>query len=62
MRLVLIGLGVLSTALLLLTAGVGLSVLGGKTSPAYFLHLVVVAATVSVATHVLATLWTWARR
>ena len=62
MRLVLIGLGVLSTALMLLTAGVGLSVLGGKTSPAYFLHLVVVAATVSIATHVLATLWTWARR
>jgi hypothetical protein len=61
-RLVLIGLGVLSTGLLFLTVGVGLAVLGGKTSPAGFLRLVVVAATVSIVTHVLATLRAWARR
>jgi len=62
MRLVLIGLGVLSTALMLFTVGVGLTVLTGKTTPASYLHLVVAAATVSVVTHVLATLRTWARR
>ena len=61
-RLVLIGLGVLSTCLLFLTVGVGLTVLGGKTSPVGFLRLVVVAASVSIATHLLATLRAWARR
>ncbi len=62
MRLVLIGLGALSTALMLVTVGVGLSVLSGKTSPAGYLRLVLVAATVSVVTHGLATLRTWAGR
>jgi hypothetical protein len=62
MRFVLIGLGVLSTALLLLTVGIGLSILGHKTSLAGYLRLVLVAATVSVVTHVLVTLRTWAGR
>jgi hypothetical protein len=62
MRLVLIGLGALSIILMLLTVGVGLAVLHGKRSPAGYLHLVWVAATVSIATHVLATLRAWARR
>jgi len=61
-RLILVGLGVLSTGLMLLTLGIGLTVLSGKTSPAGFLRIVVVAATVSMATHILATLRTWARR
>ena len=61
-RLILIGLGVLSIALMLLTVAVGVAVLGGMTSLGGFLHLVVVAATVSIAVHVLATLRTWARR
>ena len=62
MRLVLIGLGVVSTALMLFTAGVGLTILAGKTTPASYRHLVVVTVSVSVVTHVLATLRTWARR
>ena len=62
MRLVMIGLGVLSTALMLLTVGVGLSILGGKSTLAGYLHLTLAAATVSIVTHVLATLRTWARR
>jgi len=62
MRLVLIGLGVLSTALMILTVGVGLSVLGGKAGPAGHLYLVLAAATVSIVTHALATLRIWAGR
>ena len=62
MRLVLIGLGVLSTALLLLTVGVGIRTLGQKVGPRGYLCLVLVAATVSVLTHVLVTLRTWAGR
>jgi hypothetical protein len=62
MRLVIIGLSVLSSALLLWTAGVGLSILSGKTPPAGYLHLTLVAATVSIVTHVLATLRAWVRR
>lgn len=62
MRLVLIGLGVVSTALMLWTAGVGLSILGGKGVPASFVPGTLVAVTVSIITHVLATLRTWARR
>jgi len=62
MRLVMIGLGVLSIVLMLLTAGIGLSVLSGKSAPAGYAHLVLGAATVSVLTHVLAALRTWARR
>ncbi len=62
MRLVLIGLGALSTALMILTAAFGLSVLGGRTSAAGYLRLVLVAVAVSVVTHVVATLRTWAGR
>jgi hypothetical protein len=62
MRLVMIGLGVLSTILMLLTVGVGLSILGGKSTLAGYLYLTLAAATVSIMTHVLATLRAWARR
>lgn len=62
MRLAVIGLGVLSIVLLLLAVGVGLSVLSGKSAPAGYVHLVLGGATVSVLTHILATLRTWARR
>jgi len=62
MRLALIGLGAASIILMLLTVGVGLAVLRGKWSPAGYLHLVSVVAAISIATHVLATLRTWARR
>lgn len=62
MRLVLIGLGSASIILMLLTVGVGLAVLRGEWSPAGYLRLVSVAAAISIATHVLATLRTWARR
>lgn len=62
MRLVMIGLGALSTALMLLTLDVGFSLLSGKSPPAGYLHLTLVAGVVSIATHVLATLRTWARR
>jgi hypothetical protein len=60
MRIVLIGLGALSTALMLLTVGVGL--LAGATSPVGFQRFVLAAVTVSVVTHVLSTLRTWAGR
>jgi len=62
MRQVMIGMGILSTALLLWTAFLGLSVLNGRAVPAAYLHLTLVAAAVSVLTHVLATVRTWARR
>jgi hypothetical protein len=62
MRLALIGLGAASIILMLLIVAVGLAVLRGKWSPAGYLHLVWVAAAISVATHVLATLRTWAWR
>jgi hypothetical protein len=62
MRGVMIGLGVLSTALLSWTAVLGLSVLSGKASPASLGQAALVAATVSIITHVLAMLRTWARR
>ncbi len=62
MRLAMIGLGVLSSLLLLLAVGIGLSVLSGTRVPAGYVHLVLGAATLSVLTHILATLRTWARR
>lgn len=62
MRLAIIGLGVLSSALLLWTAGVGLAILGGKAPPTGYLSVTVVAAAVSIVTHVLATLRAWVRR
>lgn len=62
MRLVIIGLGVLSTVLMLWMVGVGFSVLSGKSTLAAYLHVTLVAATVSMVTHVLATLRSWARR
>jgi len=62
MRLVMIGLGALSTVLMLLTVGIGLSILSGKRTPAGYMHVMLVAATVSIVTHVLATLRAWARR
>jgi hypothetical protein len=62
MRLVLIGLGVLSTALLGWLVAIGLSSSKGQAMPAAYLPLTVLAASVSIVTHVLATLRTWARR
>jgi hypothetical protein len=56
MRLVLIGLGVLSTALLLWTA------LRGQATLLAHPHVIVTAASVSIVTHVVATLRTWGRR
>jgi hypothetical protein len=40
----------------------GLSVLSGRAEPAATVPLALVAASVSIVTHVLATLKTWARR
>ena len=62
MRLVMIGLGALSTALLAWSVGAGLAFLSGKGAPAAYLHVTLGAATLSIVTHVLATLRTWARR
>jgi hypothetical protein len=62
MRLVMIGLGVLSTALLAWSVGAGLSVLSGKAASPAYPHVTLAAATLSIVTHVLATLRTWARR
>jgi hypothetical protein len=62
MRLVMIGLGVLSTGLLAWSVGAGLSVLSGKAASPAYLHVTLAAATLSIVTHVLATLRTWARR
>jgi len=62
MRLVIIGLGVLSIALLGWMVSIGLSVLNGQAVPATFVPLTLVAASVSIVTHVLAMLRTWARR
>ncbi len=62
MRLVIIGLGVLSTAFLGWMVSIGLSVLNGQAMPAGYVPLTLAGATVSIVTHVLATLRTWARR
>jgi hypothetical protein len=62
MRLVLIGLGAFSSVMMLLAAGVLLSLIGGRTSPAGYLHLMLAAVTISVVTHILATLRAWAGR
>ncbi len=62
MRLVIIGLGVLSTALLGWMVPIGLSVLNGQAMPAGYVPLTLAGAIVSIVTHVLATLRTWARR
>jgi hypothetical protein len=62
MRLVLIGLGTFSAVLMLLAGGVVLSLLGGRTGPAGYLHLMLAAVTISAVTHLLATLRTWAGR
>jgi hypothetical protein len=62
MRQLMIGMGILSTALLVWTGFLGLSVLNGRAVPAAYLHLTLAAAAVSVLTHVLATLRTWVQR
>jgi hypothetical protein len=62
MRLALIALGVLSAALLGWSVSMGLLVLNGRALPAGYVALTVVGATVSIVTHVLATLRTWSRR
>ena len=62
MRHVLIGLGMLSTAAMLVTLVVGLAVLSGRGPVAGYLHVTLMAATVSIVTHVLAMLRAWARR
>jgi len=62
MRLVMIGLGVLSTALLGWMVSIGLSVLNGQAMPASYVPVTLAVATVSIVTHVLTALKTWARR
>ena len=62
MRLVIIGLGVLSTALLGWMVSIGLSVLNGQAMPASYVPVTLAVATVSIVTHVLTALKTWARR
>jgi hypothetical protein len=62
MRLVMLGLGVTSTALMLVTVAVGLTAQSGKGFPIGYLRLILVAGTLSIVTHVLAVLRTWARR
>jgi hypothetical protein len=62
LRIVLIGLGVLSTVLLGWLATMGLSVLSGRVQPAATVPLALVAASVSIVTHILTTLKMWARR
>jgi hypothetical protein len=61
MRRIMIGLGLMSIALLVWTGMVGLLVLRGTAMPAHLLTITLVAATVSAATLVLATLRAWAR-
>jgi hypothetical protein len=62
MRVVVIGLGVLSILLLGWTVLAGLGIMNGRApTPGYF-ALGLVTATVSVVTHVLATLRIWLRR
>ncbi len=62
MRIVLIVLGVVSTGLLVWSGFVSLAILIGGGWPAGYLQVSVVAAVVSILTHILATLRTWARR
>jgi hypothetical protein len=57
-----LGLGVTSTALMLVTVAVGLTAQSGKGFPIGYLRLILVAGTLSIVTHVLAVLRTWARR
>jgi hypothetical protein len=62
LRLVVIGLGVLSSILLGWLVTIGVLVLSGRADPAASVPLVLVASGVSIVTHVLATLKAWARR
>jgi hypothetical protein len=62
MRRIVIGLGLFSVALLIWTGVVGLSVMRGMATPTRFLSATLVAATISIATHILATLRAWAGR
>lgn len=61
-RRILIGLGVLSVALLAWTALVGLAVMRGASTPGRLVSVALLAAMVSIATHILTTLRAWARR
>jgi hypothetical protein len=58
----LIGLSVLSAALLIWAAALGLTARGGGGMPEDFWIIAAIAATVSIVTHVLAFLRIWARR
>ncbi len=62
MRQVMIGMGIMSTALLAWMAFLGISALSGRAVPAAYLHLTLAAAAVSILTHVLTTLRMWVRR
>lgn len=62
MRSIVIGLGISSVALLIWTGVIGLSVMRGTAAPARLLTVAMAAATVSIVTHILATLRAWAGR
>jgi hypothetical protein len=62
LRWYVIGLGLLSVLLLIWAGAVGLWAMRGMASPVRVSVITLVAATVSIATHILATLRTWARR
>ena len=61
-RVLLIGLSVLSVALLIWAAALGLTARGGGGMPDNFWIIAAIAATVSIVTHVLAFLRIWTRR
>jgi hypothetical protein len=62
MRRIVIGLGLFSVALLIWTGVVGLSAMRGTATPTRLLAVTLVAATFSIATHILTTLRAWAGR
>jgi hypothetical protein len=62
MRLIVIGLGLLSVALLVCAGVVALSVVRGTATPSWLVAVAMAAATVSIATHILTMLRAWAGR
>lgn len=61
-RRIMIGLGMLSVALLAWSGLLGLAVMRGTSTPGRLVSVTLLAVTVSMATHILATLRAWARR